>query len=95
MNLYDMLLKNDDAEPIRLVDDDGCEALFKRVSVTMRGGKLYCILKPITPMEGVADDEAIVYYVEVSPDRPPYLKMETDDIVALEVFADYYCSLKF
>lgn len=84
--LYDVKTTYGDEEKIYGFDaeynDEGYSGYY--------GGKLYCILKPITPMEGVADDEALVFYVEESPKGPPYLKIETDEHAAMDVFEEYY-----
>ena len=88
--IIDVLLDADNRDPIRLGDEYGHDILFEQVAVIPYNGKLYCVLKPITPMEGVADDEAIVFYVEEPPKGPPYLKVETDELTALDVFEEYY-----
>lgn len=88
--IIDVLLDADNRDPIRLGDEHGHDILFEQVAVIPHNGKLYCVLKPITPMEGVADDEARVFYVEEPPHGPPYLKIETDELAVLDVFEEYY-----
>lgn len=89
-NILDALLDKDNREPVHLWDEYGHDVLFEQVAVIPRDGKLYCILHPITPMEGVADDEALVFYVEKPTLGSPYLKIETDERVVIDVFERYY-----
>lgn len=41
-------------------------------------------------MEGVADDEAIVFVVEYDEDGNSYLVVETNEEIAIKVFDKYY-----
>ena len=52
--------------------------------------KLYAILKPIDKIEGVAPDEAIVFYIDDSGEGEASLIVETDEKIAVEVFDKYY-----
>ncbi len=52
--------------------------------------KLYCILKPIDRIEGVGEDEAIVFYIEEREDGEVALLVETDELKVIEVFEKYY-----
>ncbi len=90
LSILDVLMDEDDRDPIRLADSEGRELLFEQVAVIPYEEKIYCILKPITRIEGVAEDEAIVFYVEESPDAPPVLMVEHDELKAIEVFEAYY-----
>ncbi len=89
-NLRDILLDGDNREPIVLSDFRGQRVVFEQVAVIpifLDG--LYCVLKPITPIEGVAEDEAIVFRCEDDGDEPT-LKVVTDEMKALKVFDEYY-----
>ena len=88
--IIDVLLDANNREPVRLEDEYGHDILFKQVAVIPCNGKLYCILKPITQIDGVADDEAMVFYVKEPAQGPPYLKFETDELAAIDVFERYY-----
>ena len=52
--------------------------------------KLYAILKPISKLPGIADDEAIVFAVEEDENGNGGLKVETDEPTAMKVFDEYY-----
>ncbi|MCM1295432.1 MAG: hypothetical protein NC311_07800 [Muribaculaceae bacterium] len=89
-NIYDVLLDEENKDPIILVDGKGKKIAFEQIAVIPYSEKLYCILKPIDRMEHVSDDEAIVFYVDESEYEEPALKVETDELKALEVFEKYY-----
>lgn len=89
MDILDILLDEDNFDPIVLVSNDqNVTYSFKQIAVIPYLEKVYCILKPITPMDGVSDDEAIVFYVEDG--EQPCLMVENDELTALRVFEKYY-----
>lgn len=88
MNILDVLLDEDDFDSIMLMDEEGSHYQFEQVAVFPYNHKIYCILKPIDPMENIKDDEAIVFYVDEAED--PVLKLETDEYTSLKVFEQYY-----
>lgn len=92
MNIKDILLDEENKEPIVLVDDNGRKIVFEQIAVIPYDEKIYCILKPIDRLDNVEDDEAIVFYVEESEneDIEPVLKVETNELTAIEVFEQYY-----
>jgi len=88
MDLLDILLNEDDAQTITLTNADGKEITFEQVAVIPKDETLYAILKPVDDMEGVNDDEAIVFRVDES-ESEPVLKLEEDEAVAMDVFGEY------
>ena len=54
---------------------------FKRIRIA-----LFAILKPITPMEGVGEDEAIVFAINEEDET---LDVVTDEALATAVFTVY------
>ena len=89
-DIVDVLLDEDDHEPIVLVDGGGSKVAFEQIAVIPHNDKLYCILKPITHIEGVEDDEAIVFYVDEQEGKDPALMVETNELTAIDVFEEYY-----
>ena len=79
--------------PIVLTDDAGNELLFGQVATIPyrenNEATLYCILKPLERIKGVADDEAIVFRVDIDEDGNTSLSSEDDDARAEEIFARY------
>ena len=63
LGIMDILLDEDNEDPITLYDENDRAVKFDQVAIIPMDNKLYAILKPIDPLEGVADDEAIVFRV--------------------------------
>ncbi len=96
-DLVDILLDEDNHDTIILEVGNGRSVEFEQVAVIPYGefdDDLYCILKPITPMEGVKDDEAIVFKVMLNENREFVPVVEKDRKIAIEVFNIYYDMLE-
>lgn len=87
-DIVDILLDEENKDPVVLVDGKGGKIAYEQIAVIPYNGKLYCILKPIDEVNGVADDEAIVFFV--NEDDPPTLSVERNALAAMEVFEAYY-----
>lgn len=90
INVLDVLLDEDNEEPITLYDEKDKPVRFDQVAIIPLEEKLYAILKPIDEMEGVADDEAIVFLVNEDAEGEATLEIETDEPTAMKVFDEYY-----
>ena len=90
LGLLDILLDEDNEDPITLYDENDKAIKFDQVAIIPMQNKLYAILKPIDLMEGVADDEAIVFLVNEQGDGEATLEVEGDEAVAMMVFDEYY-----
>lgn len=90
MDILDILLDEDNDEPISLFDENDKEVKFEQVAIIPENEKIYAILKPIDEMEGIADDEAIVFVVEQDDEGNSILVIEKDEPTAIKVFDKYY-----
>ena len=90
LGLLDILLDEDNEDPITLYDDNDKPIRFDQVAIIPMQDKLYAILKPIDELEGVADDEAIVFCVNELPNGEATLEVESDEKTAILVFDEYY-----
>ena len=87
-----MLFDEENNENIKLIGDDGVEYEFEQVATIPleEDGKVYCILHPVIPMDGMAPDEGLV--MELSEDidtgEDPLLVVEDDEVID-KVFAIY------
>lgn len=90
LDLLDILLDENNDEPISLFDEDDREVKFEQVAVIPDNDKIYAILKPIDELEGVADDEAIVFLADYDEDGNTVLVVEKDEDAAIRVFDKYY-----
>lgn len=89
-SILDVLLDENNNEPIVLYDENDKPIKFDQVAIIPMDEDLYAILKPIEPMENVADDEAIVFVIKEDKDGDPVVELETDEAKAMQVFEEYY-----
>lgn len=90
VSILDILLDEDNEDPITLYDENDKAVKFDQVAIIPLNDRLYAILKPIDEMEGVADDEAIVFAVSEDKEGETTLEIETDEPTAIRVFDEYY-----
>ena len=90
LNIVDILLDENNREPIVLIDDKGKKLSFEQIAVIPYNDRLYAVLKPIDEIENVQDDEAIVFFVHEEEGKEPVLMVETDEKTAIAVFDEYY-----
>ena len=94
LDLLDVLLDQENREPIVLMDETGKEMTFEQVAVipyeVRKETRLYCVLKPLDKIEGIADDEAIVFLVDQDSQGNSIIKVEEDEEIAISVFDKYY-----
>lgn len=93
LDILDVLLDEENREPIVLMDANGKKLAFEQIAVIPHNDKIYCVLKPIDHIDNVQDDEAIVFFVHEQAGKEPVLMVETDEKVAMEVFDEYYTLL--
>lgn len=93
-DLLDVLLDQNDNDPIVLTDGDGKILAFEQIAVIPYNNNddivLYAILKPISEIKGIADDEAVVFKAVVGESGDTILIVERDEIIAIEIFNMYY-----
>lgn len=89
--LIDILLDENNQEPIFIFDENGREYECDQVAIIPLEDEIYVILKPIDEIDGVADDEVIVFHLVVPNDNEDeaMLVLETDEETAMEVFEQY------
>lgn len=91
VDLLDVLLDENNTAPIYMYDETGRQLKFEQVAVIPYGGEdLYCILKPLTELEGIADDEAIVFKIDEDENGEAILRVEANEQIAISVFDQYY-----
>ena len=89
VDIYDVLLDEGNKAPIILVDGNARKIAFEQIAVISYNEKLYCVLKPLDKIENIANDEAVVFYVNEDGEEP-VLMVETDELTAMDVFEEYY-----
>ena len=89
-NPIDCLFDEDNNDAIILFNEKGEEIAFEQIALIPKNNKTYVILKPIQPMEGVGEDEGLVFSIETSnEDGQEYLVLVTNEGVINEVFDVY------
>ena len=74
---------------ITLVSASGEEIDFIEVAGIAHDGKFYAILAPEEPLEGMDDDEALVFEVTRGANGEDSYNIVTDDDILDAVFAEY------
>ena len=90
LNQIEKILDEDNEDNIILYDDEGSPVEFEQVAVIPRDDETYVILYPITPMEGVGEDECVVFVIdEDEQSGEPILSNVIDDDVIDSVFEEF------
>jgi len=91
VDIVDVLLDENNTAPIYMYNDKGEQIEFDQIAVIPYGeDELYCILKPITKVPGIKDDEAVVFKVEEDANGEGFLKVEDREEIAIAIFDQYY-----
>ncbi len=88
-DILDVLLDQDNTEPVLLEDDKGRRITFEQVAIVPYDNKIYAVLKPLDKIEGVKDDEAIVFLCDETT-NPTTLRPENNQDIAIKIFDEYY-----
>ena len=89
----DMLLDENNTENIKLYNEENQEVEFEQIALIPLEDKTYAILKPAETMEGIADDEALVFVIDEIDDEDCLVIVE-DDAIIDNVFGEYYKMLE-
>ena len=90
IDILDILLDENNEEPVVLYDDFGKAVEFEQFAVIPRGEDLYAILKPITKIENVNDDEVIIFKViEGNEHKSTTLKVEQNEEIVKSVLDEF------
>ena len=95
MDLLDILLDRDNRDPIPLMDETGKVINFEQVAVIPYDAEgqdrvLYVVLKPIDHIDGIGEDEAVVFRTDIDKNGNTALRLEEDEERAVAVFEKYY-----
>lgn len=79
----------DDDSVVTLKSANGEDIQFIEIAGIVHKGNFYAILQPVERMEGLADDEAIVFKVSRAPNGDDSFEIVLDDDIIDAVFAEY------
>ena len=83
------IIDNNDENIITLTSEAGEEIAFLQIAGIAYRGDFYAILQPVELLDGMADDEALVFKVERTPDGADRFAIELNDDVVDAVFEIY------
>lgn len=89
----EMLLDENNTDNLKLYDENNKETEFEQVAIIPLDEKIYAILKPVTKIVGVNDDEALVFVIEEVDDEDCLVIVDDEEVVD-KVFKEYYELLK-
>lgn len=89
----EILLDQENNENIKLYDEKNNCVEFEQVAIIPIDEKIYAILRPVAGLDGVGEDEALVFSVE-EVDEEDCLVVVDDDKIVDAVFEQYYKLLK-
>ena len=75
---------------VTLTSADGQEIDFVEIAGIALHGNFYVILQPVELLEGMGEDEALVFKVTQDRDGEDHFNIELDDEIIGEVFEEYY-----
>lgn len=80
---------NDDDDIVTLTTASGEEVDFVEVAGIAHKGNFYAILQPVELLDGMDDDEALVFKVTRNKNGEENFQIELDDDIINAVFAEY------
>ena len=82
-------MENDEDEIVTLMSAEGEERDFVEVAGIALQNNFYAILQPVELLEGMEEDEALVFKVTKGKDGEDKFEIELDDTVIDAVFEEY------
>ena len=82
-------MENDDDDIVTLLSAEGEEIDFVEIAGIAYKGAFYAILQPVELLDGMDDDEALVFKVTRGKDGEDKFEIELDDSTIDAVFAEY------
>ena len=82
-NPIDRLFDENDSDPIILYGEDDQEIAFEQIALIPMNERVYVIMQPVELLEGMADDEALVFEITEQDDEPVSNHISTDRAMSL------------
>ncbi len=81
--------ENEQDDIVTLLSADGEEIDFVEIAGIAHEGNFYAILQPVELLEGMEEDEALVFKVSRTEDGEDKFEIELDDDIIDAVFEEY------
>ena len=85
----DKLFDESNEENIILYNENNEPTEFSQAAIIPYEDKVYAILSPITPIEGVAEDEGLVFLIDEDENGDGVISAVTDQSLVDEIFCIY------
>jgi len=82
-------MQNDDDDIITLMTAEGEEVDFVEIAGIAYRGNFYVILQPVELLDGMEEDEALVFRVTRGKEGEDKFEIELDDAIIDAVFVEY------
>ena len=79
----------DEDEIITLYDDENKPVKFYEVACVEYQGEFYALMQPVEPIEGLGEDEALIFKVREEDEENDVFEPVTDESVLDAVFNEY------
>ena len=87
LTVLQKLLDDENCDNVTLYDEEGKELEFEQIALIPLEAALYAILRPADPMEGLEEDEALVFLID---EEEEMVTLITDEDLGAAVFREYY-----
>ena len=88
-----MIMDENNAENIVMYNDNNEPVEFQQIAVIPLQGNVFVILRPVGEVEGIGEDEALVFAID-EIDGEECLTIVVDDEAVDQVFEEYYKMLR-
>ena len=91
-SVIDIILDEDDNQNVFIKDEKGIDFEFEQVAlipIDEDQENMYVILHPVTKIDGVEDDEALVFVIKEDEDESS-IELVKDEKIIKRVFDEYY-----
>lgn len=88
-SVFEQLLDPKDSSNIVIYDEENKAVEFEQIALIPVKEDVYVILKPVKKMNGVAEDEGLVFQLEEDEDGEENLILIDDNDIIDLVFAEY------
>ena len=91
-SVIDIILDEDDNQNVFIKDEKGIDFEFEQVALIPLDEdqeNMYVILHPVTKIDGVEDDEALVFVIKEDEDESS-IELVKDEKIIKRVFDEYY-----
>ena len=84
-------LFGDELERVTVNDKDGKEIEFVPIAIVDFEESYYAVLEPVTPVEGVGEDEVMFFYIDEENDCLTYVE---DESLMVSLFDEFMAMLE-